>query len=624
MRAFSLLFLVLLAPNVHSQGGLVSVSVLDPNVQFPTIPDISGRSVVFLDYRNFAYGIYHVDIVTGIEQMKVPIPLFAEAQVRISENRFVWIGYPNTTQADVYSFNLQTSQTLRLTNNVAFQNYPDIHGNRVVWQDYRNAIVDTFNADIYMYDFSTGQEFQIVSNPSYQSFPAIWGSRIVWQDYRNAHTDSLNADIYLYDLSTSIETQITTNPSYQTFPSIWENRIVWEDFRNGTGDIYMYDLSTQTERPISTYPAYKTRPVIYRNWIIWQDYRNGTTQGEIFGYHLGTEQEYPLVVQTDHQDLPCLDSNNVVWQDFRNSRFDLYLGVLSGNTTVTLGVPVAQHWNIVSLPVSSPVPDDSVRHLYENSINPYAFAYTNGYIQRFTMSNGPGYWVKSSASYTQSITGTRRDTLTIPVSGGWNMIGSISTSIDTSAAHVTPSMPGLQASNYYSYAAGYQVAATIFPGTGYWVKANMPGSFFMHVTAPGKASTGTLETHRTIYDLNTLTIQDAGGGSQTLYFGTDPAGQIPAGMFGMPPVPPRGLFDARFESTGGGTMVQTHLINEVELPISIQSNAYPLTVSWKVDATDVMYQLGNGMGDVHTMRGEGTLTISNKSVNRLVVRVTVN
>ena len=96
---------------------------------------------------------------------------------------------------------------------------------------------------------------------------------------------------------------------------------------------------------------------------------------------------------------------------------------------------------------------------------------------------------------------------------------SISTSIDTSAARVTPSVSGLRASNFFKYSNGYLIAATIEPGLGYWVKTSAAGSFFMHATGPDKPVAPSAQ--RSIEELNTLTIRDANGGSQTLYFGTD-------------------------------------------------------------------------------------------------------
>ena len=70
-------------------------------------------------------------------------------------------------------------------------------------------------------------------------------------------------------------------------------------------------------------------------------------------------------------------------------------------------------------------------------------------------------------------------------------------------------------------------------------------------------------------------------------------------------------------------MVQTHaeqIENVIDLPIAIQSSAYPLTVTWKVN--DGTYELSDGAGVTHAVRGEGTLKITNSSVNRVTLKVT--
>ncbi|MBA7482681.1 hypothetical protein ES707_18175 [subsurface metagenome] len=59
---------------------------------------------------------------------------------------------------------------------------PDIDGNIIVWQDYRND-----NWDIYGYNLTTRQEFQITNNPDDQENPAISGNVVVWQDNRNEY-----------------------------------------------------------------------------------------------------------------------------------------------------------------------------------------------------------------------------------------------------------------------------------------------------------------------------------------------------------------------------------------------------------------------------------------------------
>jgi hypothetical protein len=303
----------------------------------------------------------------------------------------------------------------------------------------------------------------------------------------------------------------------------------------------------------------------------------------------------------------------------------------AATTAYSVGVPIATNWNMVSLPVSNPIPDDSVKHIFVN-LHPsvqFAYAFVNNYVVRHVLTNGPGYWIKSAQSYTQNITGTRRDTATVGVGAGWNMIGSISSTIDTSVGHVTPSVSGLRTLGvpFYKFTNTYVAATTIDPGLGYWVKATQAGSFFMHATTPAGKVEGerSLRRGRSADELNTLTISDGNGVSQTLYFGADATGEIPS--YELPPLPPAGSFDVRFASPEGGMLVKTHPMDmhkATDAPILIQSSAYPLTIAWKVSASDVVYELVYGEGLRQTLSGGGTVKINNPEVTRLTLRINEN
>jgi hypothetical protein len=114
-----------------------------------------------------------------------------------------------------------------------------------------------------------------------------------------------------------------------------------------------------------------------------------------------------------------------------------------GSTTTTLNVGIASGWNLISNPVTNPIPGDSVKQLYPTSLNSYAFEFAGGYVQRFRLANGKGYWEKFPGAISQSITGTPRTRDSISVVAGWNIVGSISNTVDTSTIVSVP--PGLRA-----------------------------------------------------------------------------------------------------------------------------------------------------------------------------------
>jgi beta propeller repeat protein len=222
--------------------------------------------------------------------------------------------------------------------------------------DYRNG-----NYDIYMYDLLEKKEVPICTDKAYQGFPQIYGNYIVWMDYRNG-----NWDIYMYDLTSGKEIPICTDKYDQMYPAISGDYIVWMDNRNGNWDIYGFDLVTGTEIPICTESHHQGYPAVYADTIVAQDYRYG--YWEIFAYDpSGGEKELyyyydiihpsisggnvvgmswqwwsalswdimlwdgylgdwvPICVEPHDQMYPAIYKNRVVWMDNRNGNWDIYM-----------------------------------------------------------------------------------------------------------------------------------------------------------------------------------------------------------------------------------------------------------------------------------------------------------
>jgi photosystem II stability/assembly factor-like uncharacterized protein len=296
---------------------------------------------------------------------------------------------------------------------------------------------------------------------------------------------------------------------------------------------------------------------------------------------------------------------------------------LSG-TGSSLSVTISSGWNLISNPVSDPVPGDSVLQLFPTSMNPYAFEFSGGYVQRYRLINGKGYWGKFPGATSNTLNGTPLVLDSISVVAGWNIVGTIGSTIDTSTIVSIP--PGLKTSNWFGYSAGYTPVAQIVPGKGYWVKASGAGTFIMTAPAAGALPTVNMIVGDALASLNSLTITDRNGGSQTLYFGA--AQQTPV-LADMPPLPPAGAFDSRFASTEGGTMVKTHPENvngSLEFAIDVQSDAYPLTITWKLKGGNASYELADMEGQQRfksvALAGEGSTQITNNAVSTIALRVT--
>ena len=96
----------------------------------------------------------------------------------------------------------------------------------------------------------------------------------------------------------------------------------------------------------------------------------------------------------------------------------------------------------------------------------------------------------------------------------------------------------------------------------------------------------------------------------------------------MPPLPPSGIFDARFTS---GRMVETYPAileqrKKYEYPVSLQSAVFPITIQWELKAAEHRSFLltdtkdGKLIGQ-RIISNRGSTRIDNPNVQRLIIRV---
>jgi hypothetical protein len=132
-------------------------------------------------------------------------------------------------------------------------------------------------------------------------------------------------------------------------------------------------------------------------------------------------------------------------------------------------------WNMISIPLS--VADARKTVLFPTALS-NAFAYAGSYVHEDTLRRGIGYWVKFGGSQLAAIQGSMISDDTIDVTAGWNLIGSIGTSIGVS--NVTSSPPGITTSPFFGYSGGsYFVSDSIQPGRAFWVKTISSGALIL-------------------------------------------------------------------------------------------------------------------------------------------------
>ena len=236
---------------------------------------------------------------------------------------------------------------------------PDIYGNNIVWEDYRDEATNA--ADIWRHDLSLSQEFPLVQAPGNQWLPAIWGLNVVFQNDPDPDSPGILFDIWRSVIGGSASA-ISLAPQNEWSPAISGNRVAWErDNGNGNWDIISYDLGTSTEKPVASslsaeqyastggdYTVYsKLNGIDYDLYsyqhstsattliaggvgdqfmastngkrVVWEDWRS-TTPGQapdIYMYNLQTHTQTPICTASGQQLNPVIWGSYVVWWDKR-------------------------------------------------------------------------------------------------------------------------------------------------------------------------------------------------------------------------------------------------------------------------------------------------------------------
>jgi hypothetical protein len=264
-------------------------------------------------------------------------------------------------------------------------------------------------------------------------------------------------------------------------------------------------------------------------------------------------------------------------------------------------------WNLLS--VATNPPSFNRTNCFPEAVST-AFAYSGKYVPTDILGNGPGYWLKYGTPSNAMVFGAPISTLPITVAKGWNMIGTITSPVSTTT--IDTAVNTQVVSRYFDYSGGYHSQTTLSPGKGYWVKTNLlsgtTGTLTLHASV-AQPKSGQDE----IASLNSITIRDKSGRSQDLYFGSEGLLKSSVESYELPPAAPD--FDARFTS---GRMVETYpaLISDdakITFPISVSTDAYPLTVIYNVrgGVAGKKFVLSNGKETLGVLEGSGSLTLKN-------------
>ncbi|MBI5476489.1 MAG: T9SS type A sorting domain-containing protein [Ignavibacteriales bacterium] len=231
-------------------------------------------------------------------------------------------------------------------------------------------------------------------------------------------------------------------------------------------------------------------------------------------------------------------------------------------------------WNIISLPLE--VINSQPSELYPLAISKTYSYSSNKYIDQPTIISGEGYWLKFDELQYVPIIGNPITAIDIDLIEGWNLVGSITNTLNTNDITTTPG--GLITSFFWGFNTSYNITDILEPGKGYWVKSSGTGK--LHLAAPTTIAKSGIDVNKILQQCyDTLTVEDNAQNRHKLYFGLKMNDGIDQNQFELPPSPPAGVFDVRFSSQKS---LETNTLGRLkEVPILISTDNYPVTIQWR-------------------------------------------
>ncbi|ROL61636.1 T9SS C-terminal target domain-containing protein [Bacteroidetes/Chlorobi group bacterium ChocPot_Mid] len=304
------------------------------------------------------------------------------------------------------------------------------------------------------------------------------------------------------------------------------------------------------------------------------------------------------------------------------------------------GMPrIKKGWNLLALPVRPYNYKWNV--VYPNALNrPYSF-FGNGYQEQELVMPGTGYFVKYSDLVDTKFKGVpmKRITKDIADDGfkdevklypGWNTIGALSFEMNVKDILFDEFIPGQRIDKNkvlahgiwgYKTNVGYYEASILEPGLGYWMKSVDGKHGYLKLIHPEIRRVDDqldFAKQNVLTSSTKLVIRDNAQHEASLYM----SGNVNTDVtnYELPPVPPEGLFDARFYTN-------TILENKDNSIIKLQGIEYPVSIA--VEKADANYQfldsytneiLGTiGKGETKNIEIEGTVANSIKVLKSDVV-----
>ena len=245
--------------------------------------------------------------------------------------------------SEVYSYNLDSQQSLRLDKSFTNKKNVKMSGKHVVWEDYGGG-----RANVIYYNLASGDSKDITNNNLVdQKNPDVSGKYIIWIDSKNGYKV-----IAAYNLDNGTTNVVRDTINDKMSLSIHEIKLVWTELREGSGgvavpsanqyfeelwgsssgqnsvyDIWMHDMANGQSQRLTDSSVNQVQPAICDHFVAWSV--TGNRNPDLCLMDINTGIISPIA-QTDAYEVQSgLGYGYLSWVTLRGNAGDLNVQAIS-------------------------------------------------------------------------------------------------------------------------------------------------------------------------------------------------------------------------------------------------------------------------------------------------------
>jgi hypothetical protein len=185
------------------------------------------------------------------------------------------------------------------------------------------------------------------------------------------------------------------------------------------------------------------------------------------------------------------------------------------------------------------------------------------------MEPGRGYWVRIQNAGSKRFAGLPIEKLTLDLGSGWNLVSGLSNPLAISAIKDDESI--IISGSIFAFNGSYAPATTLEPGKGYWIRTRAAGQIQLQSGLVSKTSTDSPVTILSNFDRVEFFSTTSEHPISVLYLNGSIKEPYSPLNFELPPVPPTGNMDVRWENAA-------YVIEANSAVAQIQQGSSPLMV----------------------------------------------